>query len=113
MTVDELLDRLRTHQQTHTDWAVWFEKHPDDERYKSVGDAGFHRMVERSYSEMLETITEMDRLIKQEQHIGSHIRELMDQLWSDVFGPEYGDWEYPGQWYRHLSLRFKELSSND
>lgn len=39
--------------------------------------------------------------------------EALDQLWREVIiskHPEYGDWEYPGQAYRHLAKEFEEMT---
>ncbi len=38
--------------------------------------------------------------------------EALDLLWRDVIlskHPDYGDWEYPGQAYRHLAKEFNEM----
>ncbi len=40
--------------------------------------------------------------------------EALDQLWREVITsqhPEYGDWEYPGQAYRHLMAEYRELKA--
>ena len=52
-TIEEIIACLKKHQFTHTDWASWFEQHPDDPRIASVGDAKFHRSVEHRYSRMI------------------------------------------------------------
>jgi hypothetical protein len=38
--------------------------------------------------------------------------DALDKLWRDIIlvrRPSYGDWEYPGQAYRHLLAEFNEL----
>jgi hypothetical protein len=52
-TADEIVAWLKDHRATHTDWASWFESHPDDPRIASVGTAEFHRGVERRYDRMI------------------------------------------------------------
>ena len=53
MPINEIIDHLKSHQWTHTDWASWFEAHPDDPRITAVGTAEFHRKVEARYSRMI------------------------------------------------------------
>lgn len=54
---ERLVAWLREHQATHTDWADWFEKHPDDPRCTpDLGDAAFHRQVEARYDEMIAVV---------------------------------------------------------
>src|SRR5690242_10244679 len=38
--------------------------------------------------------------------------DALDRLWKDIIiarSPTYGDWEYPGQAYRHLKAEFEDL----
>ncbi len=38
--------------------------------------------------------------------------EALDLLWRDIIlskHPDYGDWEYPGQAYRHLAKEFNNM----
>jgi len=38
--------------------------------------------------------------------------EALDLMWRDIIlskDPNYGDWEYPGQAYRHLIAEYREL----
>lgn len=42
--------------------------------------------------------------------------ESLDQLWRDIIlskDPSYGDWEYPGQAYRHLSAEYRKLATEN
>lgn len=39
--------------------------------------------------------------------------DSLDLLWREVIlskYPDYGDWEYPGQAYRHLKAEFEDLN---
>jgi hypothetical protein len=58
VTLETVIDQLKHHRETHTEWADWFEKHPDDPRaVKEFGDATFHRHVERQYTKMIEFLS--------------------------------------------------------
>lgn len=38
--------------------------------------------------------------------------QALDLMWRDIIlskDPNYGDWEYPGQAYRHLIAEYREL----
>lgn len=58
-SVDDIIEWLEHHQWTHTDWATWFEGHPDDPRIAAVGTAEFHRGVETRYSRMIAGIRKL------------------------------------------------------
>ena len=34
--------------------------------------------------------------------------DALDKLWKDIMPPDYGDWEYAGQAYRHLLCVYRE-----
>ncbi|MER9875619.1 hypothetical protein [Mesorhizobium sp. M0195] len=58
MTLEDVITWLKYHRFTHSDWASWFEAHPDDPRIKSgIGTADFHRKVEARYNEMIRCLT--------------------------------------------------------
>lgn len=52
-TAEQIVEWLKHHRATHADWASWFEAHPDDPRAKVIGDAKFHRDVERRYDSLI------------------------------------------------------------
>lgn len=57
---ERIISWLQEHRATHTDWAEWFEEHPDDPRCTSdLGDAAFHRQVEARYNEMIAAVRTM------------------------------------------------------
>lgn len=57
LTLAEAVTALRFNQQTHADWASWFEDHADDPRQRAdFGDADFHRATERKYENIIVTI---------------------------------------------------------
>lgn len=40
--------------------------------------------------------------------------QALDLMWRDIIlskDPNYGDWEYPGQAYRHLIAEYRELKA--
>ncbi len=46
---------------------------------------------------------------------GVDFTEFIDLLWKDIIikhHPDYGNWEYPGQAYRHLLLEFDDLRAD-
>jgi len=58
MTLEDVITWLKYHRFTHSEWASWFEAHPDDPRIKSgIGTADFHRKVEARYNEMIRCLT--------------------------------------------------------
>ena len=55
MSLDAVIAQLKYQRETHTDWADWFEKHPEDPRaVQQFGDAAFHRRVESNYTRMID-----------------------------------------------------------
>jgi hypothetical protein len=57
MTLADVRNWLIEHRLTHTEWADWFENSPNDPRANNgMGDATFHRNVEKRYSSMIATI---------------------------------------------------------
>lgn len=100
-TGDEIIKNLIAHQWTHTDWATWFEIHPDDPRIAAVGTAEFHRDVEARYSRMIAGVRILsraandgmeDQIIEErdtaEKAISDAYRLVMKQEpeWSNLFG---------------------------
>lgn len=78
---------------------------------------------------MTKTLAQHDAEIKEmEEKFGGKWEELclnlvnvpcghaIDLLWKDIIlskDPNYGDWEYPGQAYRHLLAEYRDLQEEN
>lgn len=60
-----------------------------------------------------------DRLREEGEELGKRIQDredkfnapcadALEKLWKAIMPPNYGDWEYPGQAYRHLKAEFDD-----
>jgi hypothetical protein len=65
----------------------------------------------------------MDKVVALEGQLQRHKREVtndacgdaLDKLWKEIIllrMPNYGDWEYPGQAYRHLKAEFDAIAKH-
>lgn len=77
------------------------------------GECGMQSAVEE-HDEYLKTIEKLYGASFRDifNVVNAPCGEALDQLWREVIlskNPEYGDWEYPGQAYRHLKKEFEEL----
>lgn len=82
-TLEEIIECLKGHQWTHTDWATWFEGNPNDPRIKAIGNAAFHRKVEARYSRMIAGLMELNNSDTPESHGDSDVKPEQPQNPSD------------------------------
>lgn len=59
---DGVVEQLAVHKKTHTQWAEWFEAHPEEAaKQPDLGDAAFHRAVEAKYDAMIRVVSDLAR----------------------------------------------------
>jgi hypothetical protein len=56
MSVEDIVGQLIKHRTTHVDWAEWLENNPNDPIVEKMGDAAFHRKMERHYDKMIASV---------------------------------------------------------
>lgn len=63
---------------------------------------------EGEYVKYEDHLKEVDRLMSEDNPSG----DALDWIWRDIvlkYRPNYGDWEYPAQAYRHIVAEYEEL----
>lgn len=58
------------------------------------------------------TNRELENLRAELEHRSDASTQALDRLWKEIIlskYPDYGDWEYPGQAYRHIKAEFDDL----
>ena len=70
--------------------------------------------VIRLRRERNEAVAEAKALEHELSGLNAASADALECLWEDIVlsrKPEYGDWEYPGEAYRHIMLEIEEMIS--
>ena len=87
-------------------------KELDAQRHQDALD-GQAAMEERD--QRIEELEEQQKdLIEASKQKNTPCGDALDKLWTEILiarDPKYGDWEYPGQAYRHIKAEYEELQA--
>ena len=55
-TIDDVIQQLQHHRQTHILWLEYYDEYPQSTQYKYAGDRGHHQHIINNYDDMIELL---------------------------------------------------------
>ena len=93
MTLDEWMKRLPKHHCANNELAALRAKLAEAEKRVEIAD---------------------DAIASADERINQPCADAIDKLWKEILlrrRPNYGDWDYAGQAYRHIKAEFQEVET--